>query len=320
MNNRPRFDNRRRARPRVEGLEDRRLLSWMTVPPAHIAPQVNSPPSTYVYPVALSTQDDAHPIVDAQGSNRNVGGEVDFYRFTTPLAGTYQFDATSPGHAVDTVIAVYDASGNRLGYNDDMAQGNRDSETSVTLQANNQYYFGVTNYIANTTHGSYNWRIHGDALLVDQVGPEAPGDSTQKLYYVDQNPDTSGDEFYALVIETPTDAGVRSRFIAKCPYTGGDNTWRTIRDPLTHDVTQVEWESIDKGLPDDDGDGDIDAMTYTYYVGIDSLDITNSETDPATGDTTVNEAQSTSGIQPHSGYGFTFADLAPVNPMDPALG
>ena len=159
ISNRPRSDNRRRARLQVEGLEDRQLLSWGSVPPAHITPPVNSPPSTYVYPEALSA------LGDAQGPNSNVGGEVDFYRFTTPVAGTYLFDATSPGHAVDTVIAVYDASGNRLGYNDDIAPGNHDSETSVTLQAGHQYYFGVTNYITNTTHGSYNWSIDGPAHL-----------------------------------------------------------------------------------------------------------------------------------------------------------
>ena len=66
---------------------------------------------------------------------------------------------------MDTVIAVYDASGNRLGYNDDIAPGNHDSETSVALQAGHQYFLGVTNYISNTTHGSYNWSIDGPAHL-----------------------------------------------------------------------------------------------------------------------------------------------------------
>src|SRR5208337_4877252 len=156
---RSRSGDRRRARFQLEPLEGRQLLSWGSLPPALITPPVNSPPSTYVYPEALSA------LGDAQGSNRNVGGEVDFYRFTTPVAGTYHFDATSPGHAVDTVIAVYDASGNRLGYNDDIAPGNHDSETSVALQAGHQYFLGVTNYISNTTHGSYNWSIDGPAHL-----------------------------------------------------------------------------------------------------------------------------------------------------------
>ena len=169
INHRPRFDTRRRARLRVEGLEDRQLLSWGSVPPAYIAPPANSPPSIYVYPVALSAPG------DAQGPNSNVGGEVDFYRFTTPVAGTYLFDATSPGHAVDTVIAVYDASGNRLGYNDDIAPGNHDSETSVTLYAGQQCYLGVTNYITNTTHGSYNWSIDGPAHAAIEFKARALG-------------------------------------------------------------------------------------------------------------------------------------------------
>ena len=56
------------------------------------------------------------------------------------VGGTYLFDAASPGHAVDTVIAVYDSSGHRLAYDDDIAPGNTDSEASVALQAGHQYF------------------------------------------------------------------------------------------------------------------------------------------------------------------------------------
>ena len=138
-------------------------------PPALITPPVNSPPSTYVYGESLSTPGDAH------GPNTNLHGEVDFYRFTATQGGTYLFDAASPGHAVDTVIAVYDASGHRLGYNDDIAPGNRDSEASVALQAGHQYFLGVTNYISNTTHGSYNWSIDGPAHAAIEFKARALG-------------------------------------------------------------------------------------------------------------------------------------------------
>src|SRR4051794_9948489 len=103
-NNRPRSGDRRRARCRLETLEDRQLLSWASVPPDYITPPVGSPPSTYVYPEALSAPG------DAQGTNVNNQGEIDFYHFTAPKTGTYLFDAASPGHDLDTVIAVYDAA------------------------------------------------------------------------------------------------------------------------------------------------------------------------------------------------------------------
>jgi uncharacterized protein with LGFP repeats len=141
---------------------------------------VNNPPSTYVIPSTLSTPG------DAQGSNSIVGGEVDFYRFTTPQGGTYLFDATSPGHAVDTVIAVYDANGNRLGYNNDVAPGNTDSEVSVNLPAGQQFYFGITSNLATSTHGAYNWSIDGPVhrmieLKARALGSKFTGSATSDL-------------------------------------------------------------------------------------------------------------------------------------------
>ena len=138
-------------------------------PPALITPPVNNPPSTYVYGESLSTPGDAH------GSNTNLHGEVDFYHFTATQGGTYLFDAASPGHAVDTVIAVYDSSEHRLAYDDNIAPGNTDSEASVALQAGHHYFLGVTNYISNTTHGSYNWSIDGPAHTAIEFKARALG-------------------------------------------------------------------------------------------------------------------------------------------------
>ena len=165
---RPRSGDRRRARLQLEPLEDRQLLSWGSVPPALITPPVNSPPSTYVYPEPSAPRAmPTGPIATSTARSISIA--------SPPRWGTYLFDAASPGHAVDTVIAVYDASGNRLGYNDDIAPGNHDSETSVTLQAGQQYYFGVTNYITNTTHGSYNWSIDGPAHAAIEFKARALG-------------------------------------------------------------------------------------------------------------------------------------------------
>ena len=126
---------RRRARPQVEALETIELLSWASVPPALIAPPANSPPSSYLNGETLSAAG------GASGAGININGEIDYYQFTATRSGTYVFDAVSPGHAMDTVIAVYDSSGNRLACNDDVARGDTNSKTSVTLTAGKRYSF-----------------------------------------------------------------------------------------------------------------------------------------------------------------------------------
>jgi uncharacterized protein with LGFP repeats len=76
---------------------------------------------------------------------------------------------------VDTVIAIYSASGNRLGYNDNIAPGNTNSEVPVSLQGGQPYYFGVTNYITNNTHGPYTWSIDGPAHTAIEFKARALG-------------------------------------------------------------------------------------------------------------------------------------------------
>ena len=147
---RPGPGGRRRARPEVEALETLQLMSWASVPPALIAPPANNPPSTYLNGVTLSAAG------GASGSGINIQGEIDYYQFTATKSGTYAFASVSPGHTLNTVIAVYDSSGHRLASNNDVARGDTNSETSVSLQAGKKYSFGVTNDLSNSTHGSYN--------------------------------------------------------------------------------------------------------------------------------------------------------------------
>jgi hypothetical protein len=137
---------RPRSRLAVERLEDRVTPSWGGVPPSLVA----VPPS--VVAVALNSGG------DAIGSAGIATGEVDWYRFTT-AAGGITIAARTPYSSLDTVIALYDAKGRRVAYNDDIASTNRDSRIITTLTAGT-YYLGVTNY-TGTPGGSYTWGING---------------------------------------------------------------------------------------------------------------------------------------------------------------
>jgi hypothetical protein len=136
------------CRPRlaVERLEDRVTPSWGGVPPSLVAVPMSA------VAVALNSGG------DAIGSAAVSTGEVDWYRFTT-AAGGITIAARTPYSSLDTVIALYDAKGRRVAYNDDIASTNRDSRIITTLTAG-RYYLGVTNY-TGTPGGSYTWGING---------------------------------------------------------------------------------------------------------------------------------------------------------------
>jgi hypothetical protein len=57
------------------------------------------------------------------------------------------------------VIAIYNAAGERVAFNDDISLSNLNSRATVTLPAG-KYFFGVTNY-EGTGGGAYNWAILG---------------------------------------------------------------------------------------------------------------------------------------------------------------
>src|SRR3954463_15835894 len=100
----------RRASLGLERLEDRVTPSWAGAPPAQITP----PPNALV--VTLDGQTG-----DAGGSGYNYYGENDFVRFTTATSGSYVFTASTPYSRMDTVIGVFNSSGARLGFNDDIS-------------------------------------------------------------------------------------------------------------------------------------------------------------------------------------------------------
>ncbi|MCI0463933.1 MAG: hypothetical protein L0Z62_43925, partial [Gemmataceae bacterium] len=144
-----RLSKPRRARTlQVERLEERLTPSWTSMPPATI-----TPPTSFV-PAILNSQG------DATGSAAITGTEIDWYRFTSALAGSYVFQVTTLTSTVDTVIGLYSAAGSRLGSNDDMSFTNPDSRFTINLAAGQTVFFGVTNYVG-TAGGAYTWRIEG---------------------------------------------------------------------------------------------------------------------------------------------------------------
>src|SRR5262249_9043252 len=110
MRNRMKGPFATRVSLRLEYLEDRVTPSWAGIPPAQI-----TPPSGALV-VALDSQTG-----DAGGTGYNYYGENDFVRFTTTVAGPYIFTASASFSRMDTVIGVFNSTGARLGFNDDIS-------------------------------------------------------------------------------------------------------------------------------------------------------------------------------------------------------
>jgi len=137
------------ARLWLEPLEERLTPSWTSTPPALITLPASSTA------VVQNSQG------DATGNASISSTEIDWYRFTAMASGSTTFQALTPSSSLDTVAALYNSSGSRLAYNDDISlNSNRDSRFTVNLTAGQTYYFGVTNYV-NTASGAYTWSING---------------------------------------------------------------------------------------------------------------------------------------------------------------
>lgn len=132
----------------LESLEERLTPSWSSLPPSLIAIPASSTA------VVQNTQG------DATGNASIASSEIDWYRFTALASGSATFSALTPSSNLDTVAALYNSSGNRVAYNDDISSSNRDSRFTVNLTAGQTYYFGVTNY-TRTAGGAYTWSIDG---------------------------------------------------------------------------------------------------------------------------------------------------------------
>ena len=139
----------RQRRPEIEQLEARWTPAWASIPPATM-------------PALISTSGvTLNSGSDAAGSGAITSGEVDYYAFTARTTGTYRLSANSS--QFDTVLGLFNASGTRLAYNNDVVTGiNTNSQRLVTLLAGTKYYLGVSSN--GSQGGSYSWTIDGGTL------------------------------------------------------------------------------------------------------------------------------------------------------------
>lgn len=139
----------RRVQLEIEALEERIVPSWAGVPPTQITPPTSS------VSVSLNRQG------DATGNAAITNNEVDYYSFTAATTGAYRLSATTPTTSyLDTVLGVFNSSGQRVAYNDDISSTNSDSNLTVNLTAGRKYYFGITNY-SGSYNGTYSWLVDG---------------------------------------------------------------------------------------------------------------------------------------------------------------
>lgn len=143
----------RMNRLQLESLESRRVLSAADLLPTLAELRAST---ADVYPADL-TLDNQQRVVRQEV---NVWGEVDLYSFTPAWTGSYRFTVNSVRSAIDPVIAVYDAGGNRIAFNDDATARTNNSATTATLTAGTVYQFAVTSYDA-MSGGRYSASITG---------------------------------------------------------------------------------------------------------------------------------------------------------------
>jgi len=96
----------------------------------------------------------------ATQQSTNVGGEVDIYSFTPAWSGSYRFTGDAFRSKMDPVIAVYDADGKRIAFNDDASSRTTNSLATATLSAGVTYQFAVTSY-DTTSVGKYAISVTG---------------------------------------------------------------------------------------------------------------------------------------------------------------
>lgn len=140
--------NRRPQRLKFDVLEERALPSWAGVPPLEIAPPDR----------AAKVGVTSKKVEKFGNSSISKKNEVDYFTFTAPTTGTYQFEATTPKSDMDTVLGVFDTFGNRVAYNDNISGGDSDSRVSYNLLAGTKIFFGITNHI-DTPGGKYRWQV-----------------------------------------------------------------------------------------------------------------------------------------------------------------
>src|SRR5262249_24089620 len=92
-------------------------------------------------------------------------GDIDVFSFVAPVTGPFTvYQNAAPGSFLDSVLTVFDDTGNEIAFNDDSG-GTRDSTVTLTVEAGRTYYAQAAGFEDST--GDY-------ALLIspaaDDVG------------------------------------------------------------------------------------------------------------------------------------------------------
>lgn len=148
----------------VESLEARDVPSWGAVAPAtHVGLNYAANEDDF----AVGSFDRSGNYAATSAITRN---EADYRTFVAPRTGTYTFEAkAAAGSKIDTVAALYSASGVWMNGNDDFGAG-LNSKFTYTLQAGRVYEFGVSNY-NGSANGRYDVVVTAPSLTgFDAVG------------------------------------------------------------------------------------------------------------------------------------------------------
>ncbi|MBL8799317.1 MAG: T9SS type A sorting domain-containing protein, partial [Planctomycetia bacterium] len=247
-----------RTRLQVEALEERCLLAWGSLPPPTIA-----------IPTSALAVD-----LDTQGTATIAGNEVDFYLLDVQSPATYIISAATPASNLDTVLALYDANGLRLAFNDDVSATNLDSSLNRFLQPG-IYYFGITK-LAGTPGGSYTWSVAEPTIPENNTLATATdlGVLTEPTF---RSPLTLVGAA-AWVRFTMNGPGTSTDRVAVQALAGADDLQLELTDalgvPLRESIGATNSEEISlDGLPAGtyhvrvyDNDGDADLAFYTLVI------------------------------------------------------
>lgn len=137
----------RRPKLKFDVLEERALPSWAGTPPDFLAPPAKAGK------IGITSAKDV-----ASGNAAITRNEVDFYALVAPTTGNYVFEATTPKSNMNTVLGLFDTTGNRLAFNNDISGADTDSRVNFSLVAGTKVFLGITNHI-DTPGGKYRWQV-----------------------------------------------------------------------------------------------------------------------------------------------------------------
>ncbi|WP_231704120.1 M10 family metallopeptidase [Cochlodiniinecator piscidefendens] len=122
------------------GISDKAVISEGTDAPFTI-----TPPTT---PYTMSVGD------TFSGSLSTYDTDLVAINLTAGEAVRLNMNGSGGSSGLDTILAIYDADGNRVGQNDDMSRTSRSSQLEITVETSGTYYVAAYSY--NGASGSYN--------------------------------------------------------------------------------------------------------------------------------------------------------------------